>query len=50
MFGAAFLLGAIAYGLGHAINVNGIRSADDARIVAQEKVENRELTTRPRAE
>jgi hypothetical protein len=47
LFGAALVLGAIAYTLGHVMEVNGIRTATDAKIVAQEKVEHRELATKP---
>jgi hypothetical protein len=45
LFGAALILGVIAYGLGHFMNANGIRSAEDSKIVAQEKVEGRELAS-----
>jgi hypothetical protein len=47
LFGAALVLGAVAYGLGHFMNANGIWTADHSRIMAQEKVENQELKTRP---
>jgi hypothetical protein len=48
LFGATLVLGAIAYALGHFMEINGIRTATDAKIVAQEKVEHRELATKPR--
>lgn len=47
LFGAALVLGAIAYALVQLMNAYGIRTPDDSRIVAQERVENQELATRP---
>jgi hypothetical protein len=43
LFGTVLILGAIAYALGHYMDANGLRDSDDAKIVAQEKIENREL-------
>ena len=43
LFGATLVLGAMAYALGHFMEINGIRTGTDAKIAAQEKVEHREL-------
>ena len=48
LFGLSLLLGAIAYALGHYMDAHGIRTAADSKILAQEKIENRELATVPR--
>jgi len=48
LFGLTLALGAIAYALGHYMDVHGIRTAADSKIVAQEKIESRELATVPR--
>jgi hypothetical protein len=50
LMGATLLLGAIAYALGHYMDRQGIRSAADSEVVAQEKAKKRELETRPSAQ
>jgi hypothetical protein len=49
LMGATLVLGAIAYALGHYMDRQGIRSEADAEVAAREKVEKRELETRPPA-
>jgi hypothetical protein len=49
LMGATLALAAIAYALGHYMDRQGIRSAADSEVVAQEKAEKRELETRPPA-
>jgi hypothetical protein len=48
LFGLTLVFGAIAYALGHYMDVHGIRTAADSKVVAQEKIENRELSAVPR--
>jgi hypothetical protein len=50
LLGATLVLSAVAYALGHYMEVRGIRSESDALIAAREKVENRELATQPPAD
>ena len=49
LLAVTFVLGAIAYGLGHYMQGKGIRTEADSKVTAQEQVENRELLSKPPA-